>query len=204
MLSHVAGFTRNLFAIKIGSKLYSCVLENHAVLCTEESSPDSSASETSSSFVIVYTENGSHFSLRVCQPVHCSHCLFLYMWAGCVRVIMSLSTSCSNSCFGRVRLQPTASGCFLSPSSSIASPSSLFVDGVMRITFLTPCPRPYVHVAAYTGVSTELNVTSASRGIENSNIPILCCKLWWALLVLEAAVFRSFRSHTRRCGGVLL
>ena len=49
-----------------------------------------------------------------------------------------------------------------------------------------------MHVAAYTGVSTELNVTSASRRIENSNIPILCCKL--ALLVLEAAVFRAFEA----------
>ena len=51
-----------------------------------------------------------------------------------------------------------------------------------------------MHVAAYTGVSTELNVTSASRGIENLNIPILCCKLWWALLELEAAVFRAFEA----------
>ena len=84
-------FTRNLFESKIGPKLCSCVPEILAVFCMEETSSDSTASEASSSFVFVCTENGSHFGLRVCQPVHCSHCLFLFMWVGCVRINMFLA-----------------------------------------------------------------------------------------------------------------
>ena len=46
-----------------------------------------------------------------------------------------------------------------------------------------------MHAAGCTGVSIDLSVTSASRKIENSNLPTLCCRL--ALLVFEP-LFRAF------------
>ena len=57
-----------------------------------------------------------------------------------------------------------------------------------------------MHAAAYTGGSTELNVTSASRRIENSIYLLfvaswLCC--FWNRCV------PSLSSHTRKRGGVL-
>ena len=52
---------------------------------------------------------------------------------------------------------------------------------------------------AYTGVSTELNVTSESRGIENSTYLLSVVGY-----VGPSRCDPSLQSHTRRCGDILL
>ena len=142
---------------------------------------------------LVYVSRSVTVNMFLAHTSHFNVCLVIrlleqwVMTCRSVRLVQTVVSSVNDS-------RPTASGDFLSPSNSIAWPSSLFVDGVMRVTLMTPCPKPYVHGAAYTGASSGLNVSSASRGIEISNIPTLYCKLWWALMVLEAAVDRAFEA----------
>ena len=174
-------FTMYLFATRVGSQLYSCYLRIMLPFARKVHL-QIPRSQQLQQRVIVCTKNDSLFKLHVCQPfivpppfsctcvpvasesTFCSPTrgISTSFGSSVVKTLgddMSYSASCSNGCFG------VAAPRRLPAVSRRHHPCQLRCH---TYYFLTPCPRPYVHVIGYTGVSAELNVTSASRGLVNS------------------------------------